>query len=375
MAGAENLVMNWRSALIGLTMACSLIALVYLFRRALEREAVGWLALFVIAANISVIPMLIGFAGAYDIWPGLTFLPTQTALLLGPAIALHGRSLMMDNPDKRLVWMFAPGAAYMLYQLWAFTMLGDYRAKWAFNNAVHEPFIFPAAMLLAWAITVGCLAYVWRLRVRYLDWLKDNRSDDDRFSPAWLTHLVVLSGVAAIFWTIEFTASQVFGFNYFDVFIWDFIALFAVFIITLEALSGIDRSFPKMRESEHSAAKEAEIPAGRDWVLEGARLKAQVLEEKWHLEAGLSLQTLARRFGTNQVYLSRTINQGLGENFSTFINGLRVEYAKQLIERDDQTMIDIALNAGFGSKASFNRAFKQHTGQSPSDYRSAKLGN
>lgn len=372
MAGAEDLVMNWRSALIGLTMACSLIALAYLMRRGIERAAIFWLAVFVIAANISAVPMLIGFAGAYDIWPGLTFLPTQTALLLGPAIALHGRSLMIGRSDKRLLWLLAPGILYLLYQLWAFTMLGDYRAKWAFNDAVHEPYVFPAAMILAWVMAAACLIYVWRLRARYLEWLKHNRSDDDRFSPAWLTHLVLLAAVSALFWAIEVTAAQVLDYNYFEIFIWDFIALFAVFIITLEALAGIDRPFPKMAEETEDDPKQADIPTGRDWVLEGARLKAKVLEEKWHLEAGLSLQTLSRRFGTNQVYLSRTINQGLGENFSTFINGLRVEYAKQMIGRDEQSMIEIALAAGFGSKASFNRAFKQHTGQSPSDYRAAR---
>ncbi|MEM1052083.1 MAG: AraC family transcriptional regulator [Pseudomonadota bacterium] len=365
--------MNWRSALIGLTMACSLIALVYLFRRGLERRAVGWLTLFVVLANVSAIPMLIGFAGAYDIWPGLTFLPTQTGLLFGPAIAMHGRALMIKGSSRRILWLFLPGVFYLIYQFWAFTMLGDYRAKWAFNDAIHEPYIFPVAMIVAWVLVGGCLFYVWRLRSQYLEWLKHNRSDDDRFSPAWLTHLIVLAALAGLFWAIEVTIAQALNLSYFDIFLWNFIALFAVFIITLEALSGIDRPFPKMRNSDAEETVEAEMPSGKDWVLEGARLKAKVLENKWHLEAGLTLQSLARRFGTNQVYLSRSINQGLGENFSSFINGLRVEHAKQLILRDEQSMIDIALAAGFGSKASFNRAFKYHTSQSPSDFRNANF--
>lgn len=129
MSGMDELVMNWRSALIGVVMACSLVALIYLYRRGLERSAVGWLALFVIAANVSAIPMVIGFAGAYDIWPGLTFLPTQTALFFGPAIALHCRALMVTGPTRAYWWLLLPGIAYWLYQLWAFTMLGDYRQK------------------------------------------------------------------------------------------------------------------------------------------------------------------------------------------------------------------------------------------------------
>ena len=177
-------------------MVSALLALAYLYRRGIESMAVGWLALFVVAANVSAIPMLIGFAGAYDIWPGLTFLPTQTALLLGPALVLHARALMLEARNQRLGWLFAPGVLYLAYQLWAFTMLSDYRAKWAFNDAVHEPYVFPAAMTLAWIMIGGSLVYVWRLRSCYLDWLKHNRSDDDRFSPKWLTHLVVLVAIA-----------------------------------------------------------------------------------------------------------------------------------------------------------------------------------
>lgn len=238
---------------------------------------------------------------------------------------------------------------------------------------MHEPFVFPVAMVGASIMIAGSLVYAWRLRAQYLEWLKHNRSDDDRFSPAWITHLVILVALAGVFWAVELIVFQLFDFSYADIFIWDFVALFAIFIITLEALAGMDRPFPKMPVPSEEEDETEPTPNERDWVLEGARLKAQVLEHRWHLDSGLSLQVLSRRFGTNQAYLSRTINQGLGENFSTFINGLRVDYAKQLIERDQQSMIDIALAAGFGSKASFNRAFKHHTGRSPSDYRREKV--
>ena len=78
-----------------------------------------------------------------------------------------------------------------------------------------------------------------------------------------------------------------------------------------------------MRLASAHVASEAETPEGKDWALEGARLKAQVLEHKWHLESGLSLQNLSRRFGTNQAYLSRAINDGLGVPASNTEDGER----------------------------------------------------
>ena len=369
MEGFELLTMNWRSALLGLTMVCSAVALAYLARRGIERAAINWLAVLVIAANIAAIPMMIGFAGAYDVWPGLTFLPTQTVLLFGPAIMLHARAMMLQEPDLRPLLLFVPGIAYLLYQLWAFTMLGDYRNKWAFNDAVHEPYVYPLAMIASWVLIAGCLIYVWLLRARYLVWLTQNRSDDDQFSPVWLTHLVYLTAGAGMFYMVESASAQWLGWNYFETFIWDFVALFAIFIITLEALASIDRPFPKMGSDDEAKSIAPTSSPDRDWVLEGTRLKAAVLENKWHLDPSLSLQTLSRRFGMNQVYLSRAINQGLGLNFSGFVNRLRVEYAKSQLVKEDASIIDIALASGFGSKASFNRAFKLHAGCSPSEYR------
>ena len=369
MDGFDQLVMNWRSALLGLIIVCSAAALASLWRRAIERRAAFWFATFVLSGCISAIPMVIGFAGAYDIWPGLTFLPTQMALFYGPALALHARELILGPQPKRTLWLFAPGIAYWLYQLWAFTMLGDYRAKWAFTAAYQDPYIYPIVMSFAFVLAVMCLVHVARLHWRYVDWLQDNHSDDESFSPKWIGHLTVFSALVAVFWALEFTLSRWFGYSYAQVFVWDFVALFVLFAISLEALSGIDRAFPKMTEHDPSVPEEQTEKPERDWAAEGEQLKAEVLERNWHLEPGLSLQTLARRFGTNQAYLSRAINQGLGSNFSSFINGLRVEHAKGLIRQDAMSMIDIAMETGFGSKASFNRAFKIHAGINPSEFR------
>ena len=107
-------------------------------------------------------------------------------------------------------------------------------------------------------------------------------------------------------------------------------------------------------------------PRERDWTADGQRLQATILEHGWHLEPGISLQELSRRFGMNQTYVSRALNQGLGASFSEVINGLRVTHAQRLIDQGGSSLLDVALESGFGSKASFNRAFKIHSGMTPS---------
>ncbi|MFK7783035.1 helix-turn-helix domain-containing protein, partial [Psychroserpens sp.] len=60
-------------------------------------------------------------------------------------------------------------------------------------------------------------------------------------------------------------------------------------------------------------------------------------------------------------------------NFSDFVNSYRIEELKQLIndpKNDNLTLLALAFDVGFNSKASFNRAVKKLTGKPPSDLKS-----
>jgi AraC-like DNA-binding protein len=74
--------------------------------------------------------------------------------------------------------------------------------------------------------------------------------------------------------------------------------------------------------------------------------------------------------GTNAAYASRAFNEGLGVPFSDFVNGERSARVAAMIEagrRED--LLALALEAGFASKATFNRAFRKRFGVSPSTFR------
>jgi len=372
--GFDQLTLNWRSALTGSVMLCALLAATFLLRRRVEPAASLAFAAFVALSCLAAVPTLIGFAGAYIIWPGLTFLPTETFLFLGPLILIHAHSLMVGPPSRFHFGLLAPGVVYWLYQLWAFTMLGDAEAKWAYGRAVHAPYVFPVVTAATWVMLAGCVAYVFVLRRRYIAWLRDNRADGEPFDPTWLRHLVAMAAAVTLYWIGKSAASIWYKFDFFESFAWDIIALFAVFVIALEALVGIDQSFPRMGLQPLDEPHPSEPGSARDWAAEGRQVQQTVVEKQWFLEPGLSLQILSRRYGMNHVYLSRAINEGLGCNFNGFINRLRVDHAKALIEADDpRSLTEIALSAGFGSKASFNRAFKLHAGISPSGHRKTHM--
>jgi len=58
-------------------------------------------------------------------------------------------------------------------------------------------------------------------------------------------------------------------------------------------------------------------------------------------------------------------------NFNDFINNYRIEAVKTMFlneEHKKSTLLGIAYDCGFNSKATFNRAFKKHTSCTPKEY-------
>ncbi|WP_333877914.1 helix-turn-helix domain-containing protein [Flavobacterium sp.] len=98
-----------------------------------------------------------------------------------------------------------------------------------------------------------------------------------------------------------------------------------------------------------------------------------ILEHKKpYLNESLSLTDLAEEMNISPKKLSTLLNQHLQVSFYNLINEYRL---KEVLERmflpefEKYTLVGLANECGFQSKATFNRIFKQKTGQSPSDYK------
>ncbi len=101
------------------------------------------------------------------------------------------------------------------------------------------------------------------------------------------------------------------------------------------------------------------------------RLAALMQERKPYLDPDLTLAALANQVGLSGHVLSHVLNRHLGLSFSDYVNRHRVgEAQKRLVDPSNKhlTVLGIALDSGFSSKASFNRAFKKHTGSTPSQF-------
>jgi len=363
----EPLSLNWRSAILATisvsTLVCSILCLISPF----ERRAAIHLVAFAMAATITSVPLIIGFAGAYKAYPELTFLPTQMTLLFGPFFYLHAHTLMLGKAPRWAYWLLAPGALHLAYQTALFLLLTDGEAKLSFSREFNYPYVLPVAFFLGASFAIWALLKVWLIRRSYIDWLVNSRSDGDRFDPSWLRDYIVLSVPLFAVWIAENIAGRYFQFSKVDRFWADAFSLFLIFVMTARAVQGLQLQFPKMQRDTQSEASPSDGP--RDWALEGARLEALMAENHWYLDPEFSLTDLAQVAAMNENYVSRAINIGLARNFNDFINGYRVETAKSLLLENDKSISELAFKSGFASKSSFNRSFKKVVGLSPSEFR------
>jgi len=94
-------------------------------------------------------------------------------------------------------------------------------------------------------------------------------------------------------------------------------------------------------------------------------------QQKPYLIPDLTLNQLAGMVNLNSVLLSKVINTGYQLNFNDFVNSYRVKEVLARIEGKQNksfTLLSIALESGFNSKATFNRAFKKYMGKTPVDH-------
>ena len=102
-----------------------------------------------------------------------------------------------------------------------------------------------------------------------------------------------------------------------------------------------------------------------------ARMVAALAEEQLFRDPDLTLDGLAAHLGLTPNAVSLLLNAGLGQSFSEAVNGYRLAEVKQrLLGPDVQrlTVLAIALEAGFNSKTTFNRVFKEKIGFTPKEY-------
>lgn len=251
------------------------------------------------------------------------------------------------------------------------------------------PFSDLSRMLLSWAklgsILIYSLASIRTIN-RNLVFAKNYLSNVETHHVKWLTMALKL---VLVLWSIGFLSQLVFQVKLFelnpaheDILINISVSILVIFMGYYgfrQAPVFIGSSPSNFKENivngkeELTASEKYQKSALKDDDLKkhGALLEGLMSTEKPYKDPDLSLLKLALQLNMTTNQLSQIINQFHQKSFYDFVNSYRAEEVKRrLINGDGKhtTLLGIALDAGFNSKATFNRFFKKYTGQTPSEY-------
>ncbi|MBT8231233.1 MAG: AraC family transcriptional regulator [Saprospiraceae bacterium] len=232
--------------------------------------------------------------------------------------------------------------------------------------------------LIKLVITPCYLFAVLVLLSKYRMRLKDKFSFDHKIKLLWLNWITVGAVVLWLLATVGYLYNH-FNINHktllSDYYVLSFLALY-LFILAFVAFKYTD-IFHKKREEETPTKfpdKDEEIELENKTIFKNEdldNLLDVMNSKKPYLDPLLSINKLSEATHLPQYKISKILNTSLNQNFYDFINTYRVNEVKKRLEEgeaDNYSILGIASDCGFNSKASFNRVFKKITGITPTEY-------
>lgn len=104
---------------------------------------------------------------------------------------------------------------------------------------------------------------------------------------------------------------------------------------------------------------------GKELVLL-SQVRAYVEE---HYAENITLEAIASRVYMNPYYFSSFFKKHTGENFKTYITGLRMRQALRLLAETDLMIYEIAERVGYNNARHFSDIFKRRFGKLPQEYK------
>jgi len=334
---------------IGLT-----IAFFLWFTKKINRPANRFLALAMVIV-VLWIARLLGIdirLSAY--FPNWSRLPLQFSLALGPLIYFY--VLRLTRPGLEFDWKDLRHFVPVLLQL-------------SLQLLQLESQLNTVLSLLTFVSVITYLYMSHRAIENFYRRLKFNGGDRYRNELRWLHRLLAGFGLLWLLW-IPYTAVNYFGYhNQLNPTVYYTLCL--LLAATMIWIGAVAFLRPEVELPVELS------PALKPWASaelkqKGAWLKKAMQHQQLYREPELTLNALAEKLGMQPKELSRIINTGLKKNLNDFINEYRVKDTILKMQNpafDHITLLGIAFEAGFNSKSTFNRIFKQMTGKSPVEYK------
>lgn len=344
-----------------------------------------WLAAFIFLGALYISPFMLGYAGWYSetsYKEFLFFIPFQQLFLIGPVFFFYVKTLLNKELKftRKDLLHFLPAIIYLIYSLIVFIT----------DKLILEEFYFYAddmdKDLDFWYQMTGLISMLFYLFLSlkyYLNYRKISIhevsfADDIAFK--WIQNFAVAFSLILVLRILFFILNPEwgeFGSKYWYYLCFSILLLYisiAGYSNTIRVTLELDSSFMvKSEPLQNDESEEIKNELEETVLLQEWKDKIIQLFEEEHIykNPNLTLTNLANLLNTNRNMISKTINQEFEMNFNDFVNEKRAEAVIERLKKGEHTattLLGIALDCGFNSKTTFNRAFKKYTSTTPGQF-------
>jgi AraC-like DNA-binding protein len=332
------------------------------------------LGLVLVGMALNIWEYMLGFSGIEILWKQLNFLPRTFGMAFAPLCYFYFKS-QVDKDfrfSKKDIWNFMPFIIHAIYHVSVFSMGQDF-VKTVEKN-FHGPFYIPYIETFVEVVLDGYYVYkCLALYKQYRKWTKTQFSDIEAVSFKWFRNFLIVFITMFVVYLVKMVIIRIYTLDFKEDW-WD--NLIGVALIYYVSITGYAQAQPNtglvFKEEEHKVENiqkekfnEGELETWK------AKILKLMQDEKLYLQPELNLSDIANRLKTNISVLSGVVNNAFGKNFNDFVNEYRVKEFQeriQLPENKNITLLGIAFDCGFNSKATFNRSFKKFTGKAPKEF-------
>lgn len=298
----------------------------------------------------------------------LNLVPFLLWVSYGPILFFYLRSILSVNKLVKTDLLFLIPPIILLVLLGPFLFLGtEAKVEVVTNEQVRDFVFFPS--YITWVVLALMYFYVFLIYNRFANHRKTGYKE--KIWLQWLigSHIGFISLFLLFMVLIKFEIMDP-KYDYFiDAGITFFIGMLAYFgFVQPDVFNGkkpLSKLIPFYKKYSKSGLSESLAKDFKDKLV-------QLMEhEKPYLKNELRMNELADLLKISRNHTSQIINEHFNLSFFDFINRYRVDEAKALLMNNEEEKLSvtaIAYQVGFNNRASFYKAFKKFTDQSPSTF-------
>ena len=347
------------------------IAIVLNLRKKGDTTANILISLFVLLHSFFTIHLSLFLSNYTFEFPHSLYITASFSFLYGPLLYFYFKRIANKYKFRFIdILHLIPSIALLIYFLPIYSLSAEEKLDILFSKygTTHFIVIFVVIVKCISLVTYGYLVYKI-----YSEYKEDVKSKQHEEILRWKRNITVLNAIYILSY-IVYGAAIVFKYSTTNILVYPQIFSMSVIVLYVGYTAYVQ---PRIFSKKYLFNNQLTLKYKKSGMTEGFSfdLKEQLLhllnEEKVYKNNGISLDFLSQKLDTTRHNLSQVINEHFDVNFFNLINKYRIIEAQEIFKKDTNhnlNIIDVAYDVGFNNKVTFNRAFKEQTNVTPSEY-------